>query len=475
MSMRTTRAILAGNAVMWTHSLYFGSIAYRVSSLKVDCGHCSVIVYEDRKYNGDYKAFMGDVPNVRNWWKDRIFSLQIRPWKLPNLEKRTCVILYEHRDYRGRSRRDCDDVVSLYPDWNDKVSSLKMTCKDCSVILFQDRTYRVNYKAFMEDVSYVGKWWNDRASSIQIKHFPLSGVEENCIDQREQKVYNVIQHIPFLSLLYGLGSSFGYGVKGCNSLAKERAIDMGIGFGTDAAVALTGGAAGAGLKAGALGIRVGMKLGVKSGMKTFGQALKSTIKNTVKNAGRIASRGVTGNVKAIGKSVVQETKNILTTIRTVAKALKTGAKKMPKALMKTPRKLKDSVKRIRSGAAKVQNDGIVQVLRKSGEKTTNKIKKAAKRKYNDLADSAQRQIDLDKNIAYSRLCRRIKRSPDRCLPETQGHRTSHTRKRKKKKKKGENDRWEKVTWKAKQRPRQRSPVKTLSGFLTSDHLPRIIH
>ena len=175
---------------------------------------------------------MGDVPYVGNHWNDMISSIQIRPWKLPNVEKiKLCVTLYEDAHYRGRSRRECNDVHWFSKSWNDEVSSLKLNCYDCSVILYEHMKHKGNFKAFMDDVSYVGKWWNDRTSSIKLVHGRHPNYEGSCVDPGERKAYNAILWIPLFSTVYSLISSAVYGGKGCDSVAKERAIDMGIWFG----------------------------------------------------------------------------------------------------------------------------------------------------------------------------------------------------------------------------------------------------
>ena len=71
---------------------------------------------------------------------------------------------------------------------------------------------------------------------------------------------------------------------------KERAKDMAIALATEAAV--------------------------------VGQAVKNTAKNVLKNARRNAPNGVTGNVRAIAISIVQQAKNIFTATLTASKILK---------------------------------------------------------------------------------------------------------------------------------------------------------
>ena len=371
----------------------------KISSARCD-GECAVLVFEHREYQGQTRLYDGSQQFLTNFG-DKMSSTLV-------LMQRLCVTLYEHQYYRGRSCRYCSDVDSFSSGWHDRVSSLKVECTDCSVIVYEHPNYKGDYKAFMGNIGYVGNHWNDMISSIQIRPWKLPNVKQksqrSCVDPAEKKAHDVIQWIPLLSTIYSLTSSAVYGAKGCDSVAKERAKDMAIGLATDIGIALTGGVLGAGLKAGTFCIKVGMKLGIKAGAKTAGQALKSTTKNALKNSRKIGSRGITVNAKAVGKSLMQEVKNIVTTTQTVAQVVKTGTKK-------TSRAVKDGVRKIGRATIDARSKGIGQGLKKAGTKAANKIKTAIERKFDDLADSTQRQIDVDKQISYSKLCRRRKRTP----------------------------------------------------------------
>ncbi|XP_007249197.3 uncharacterized protein apof [Astyanax mexicanus] len=84
-----------------------------------------------------------------------------------------------------------------------------------------------------------------------------------CKNAKEERVYNVVEWIPGVSTLYNLGTAVYYASVNCSSTAKERAILSAVDLGTDALMAVTGGAAGvAGYALGA-----GLKTGVKAGIK----------------------------------------------------------------------------------------------------------------------------------------------------------------------------------------------------------------
>ncbi|XP_056130618.1 uncharacterized protein apof [Lampris incognitus] len=92
----------------------------------------------------------------------------------------------------------------------------------------------------------------------------------NCINRREERVYNVVEWIPAVSTLYNLGTAVYYASVNCSETAKERAILSAVDFGTDALMAVTGGAAGvAGYALGA-----GVKTGVKAGIKYLLSSMK---------------------------------------------------------------------------------------------------------------------------------------------------------------------------------------------------------
>ncbi|XP_071391390.1 uncharacterized protein apof [Centroberyx affinis] len=94
--------------------------------------------------------------------------------------------------------------------------------------------------------------------------------QRNCINKREERVYNVVEWIPAVSTLYNLGTAVYYASVNCSETAKERAILSAVDLGTDALMAVTGGTAGvAGYALGA-----GVKTGVKAGIKYLLSSMK---------------------------------------------------------------------------------------------------------------------------------------------------------------------------------------------------------
>ncbi|XP_067316100.1 uncharacterized protein apof isoform X2 [Pseudorasbora parva] len=87
--------------------------------------------------------------------------------------------------------------------------------------------------------------------------------QHHCVNEKEERVYTVVEWIPAVSTLYNLGTAVYYASVNCYDTAKERAIFSTVDLGTDALMAVTGGTAGvAGYALGA-----GLKTGVKAGIK----------------------------------------------------------------------------------------------------------------------------------------------------------------------------------------------------------------
>ncbi|XP_021465605.2 uncharacterized protein apof [Oncorhynchus mykiss] len=94
--------------------------------------------------------------------------------------------------------------------------------------------------------------------------------QRNCVNKKEERVYNVVEWIPVVSTLYNLGTAVYYTSVNCSEMAKERAILSAVDLGTDALMAVTGGTVGvAGYVAGA-----GVKTGVKAGIKYLLSSMK---------------------------------------------------------------------------------------------------------------------------------------------------------------------------------------------------------
>ncbi|XP_029287791.1 uncharacterized protein apof [Cottoperca gobio] len=111
-----------------------------------------------------------------------------------------------------------------------------------------------------EDVS------TSAAAGRRIKRSP----QTSCINESEQRVYNVVEWIPAVSTLYNLGTAVYYASVNCSETAKERAILSAVDLGTDALMVATGGTAGvAGYALGA-----GVKTGVKAGIRYLLNSMK---------------------------------------------------------------------------------------------------------------------------------------------------------------------------------------------------------
>ncbi|XP_029947701.1 uncharacterized protein apof [Salarias fasciatus] len=101
--------------------------------------------------------------------------------------------------------------------------------------------------------------WTAATSGGRMKR----SAQQSCINQSEQRVYNVVEWIPAVSTLYNLGTAVYYASVNCSETAKERAILSAVDLGTDALMVATGGTAGvAGYALGA-GVKTGVKAGVR--------------------------------------------------------------------------------------------------------------------------------------------------------------------------------------------------------------------
>ncbi|KAF5890038.1 apolipoprotein F, partial [Clarias magur] len=68
--------------------------------------------------------------------------------------------------------------------------------------------------------------------------------QPGCSNEKEERVYKVVEWIPAVSTLYNLGTAVYYASMRCSDTAKERALMSAVDLGTDAIVAATGGTAG---------------------------------------------------------------------------------------------------------------------------------------------------------------------------------------------------------------------------------------
>ncbi|KAL4655523.1 apolipoprotein F [Arapaima gigas] len=112
--------------------------------------------------------------------------------------------------------------------------------------------------------------WIQECQELSLEHGEGAGagrirrsVHRNCINKKEERVYNVVEWIPAVSTLYNLGTAVYYASVNCSEMAKERAILSAVDLGTDALMAVTGGTVGvAGYALGA-GVKTGVKAGIK--------------------------------------------------------------------------------------------------------------------------------------------------------------------------------------------------------------------
>ncbi|KAL7832793.1 hypothetical protein SRHO_G00298110 [Serrasalmus rhombeus] len=105
--------------------------------------------------------------------------------------------------------------------------------------------------------------WIQRCREGTVRRRRHAVLQQTCKNEKEERVYNVVEWIPGVSTLYNLGTAVYYASVNCSDTAKERAILSAVDLGTDALIAVTGGTAGvAGYALGA-----GLKTGVKAGIK----------------------------------------------------------------------------------------------------------------------------------------------------------------------------------------------------------------
>ncbi|XP_061833660.1 uncharacterized protein apof [Nerophis lumbriciformis] len=109
--------------------------------------------------------------------------------------------------------------------------------------------------------------WIHRCSVSRMRR----SLQRGCVNQNEERVYQVMEWIPAVSTLYNLGTAVYYASVNCSETAKERAVLTAVDIGTDVLMVATGGTAGvAGYALGA-----GVKTGVKAGIKYLLNSLKA--------------------------------------------------------------------------------------------------------------------------------------------------------------------------------------------------------
>ena len=150
-----------------------------------------------------------------------------------------------------------------------------------------------------------------------------------CADRTEQDIYNVVQYIPIIGQLWGIGSAIGYAATHCKDAAKERAIDVAIGVALDVATVATlgtGAAAFQGLKVAVkAGVKYGAKAALKAGFKASGTAFKKFAVQSLKQSKQWLKNPIKSLIKDT-KNTYHALKNIPRAVRNVPKALKSTAK-----------------------------------------------------------------------------------------------------------------------------------------------------
>ncbi|TSW75979.1 Apolipoprotein F [Bagarius yarrelli] len=156
-----------------------------------------------------------------------------------------------------------------------RLSEAKRVCRNlgfvCAGVMRDDPTSPESYHAILRPGSRLipSHPSNQSESWIQsCRAWPgrcrrHGALQPDCVNEKEERVYKVVEWIPTVSTLYNLGTAVYYASMSCSETAKERALMSVVDLGTDTLMAATGGTAGiAGYALGA-----GLKTGVKAGVK----------------------------------------------------------------------------------------------------------------------------------------------------------------------------------------------------------------
>ncbi|XP_006012148.1 uncharacterized protein APOF [Latimeria chalumnae] len=213
-------------------------------------------------------------------------------------------------------------------------------------------------------------WIYDCDDLVFGKGHHITKRQSDCVDQDEQKVYDIVQWIPMVSLFYNLGTSIYYGAKGCSDVAESRAIDMAVDVGTDAVIALTGGAA----SVAGYGVKAGIKLGAKAGLKAATQAVKARVTAVLKQATGISKQAV----KEIGKDTIS-------IVPTIAKRSVSAIKSLPSAAKQTSQQIHKQVSKLTSA---IGREGVLQTSKDAIVSTAKKIQTSVKEGVDSSAEKA---------------------------------------------------------------------------------------
>lgn len=156
-----------------------------------------------------------------------------------------------------------------------RLSEAKRVCRNlgfvCAGVMQEDPTSPESYHIILRPGSWLmpspprnqSESWIQRCRVWPERWRRHAVHQPGCTNEKEERVYKVVEWIPAVSTLYNLGTAVYYASMSCSVTAKERALMSAVDLGTDALVAATGGTAGvAGYALGA-GIKTSVKAGVK--------------------------------------------------------------------------------------------------------------------------------------------------------------------------------------------------------------------
>ncbi|XP_026801311.3 uncharacterized protein apof [Pangasianodon hypophthalmus] len=156
-----------------------------------------------------------------------------------------------------------------------RLSKAKHVCRNlgfvCAGVTQEDPTSPESYHVVLRSGSWLmpspppnqSESWIQSCRAWPVRWRRHTAPQPGCTNEKEERVYKVVEWIPAVSTLYNLGTAVYYASMSCSDTAKERALMSAVDLGTDALVAATGGTAGiAGYALGA-----GLKTGVKAGVK----------------------------------------------------------------------------------------------------------------------------------------------------------------------------------------------------------------
>ncbi|KAG7326113.1 hypothetical protein KOW79_009514 [Hemibagrus wyckioides] len=155
-----------------------------------------------------------------------------------------------------------------------RLNEAKRVCQNlgfvCAGVTQEDPSSPQSYHLVLRSGSWLmpspanqSESWIQRCVEWPVRWRRHASLQPDCTNDKEERVYKVVEWIPAVSTLYNLGTAVYYASMSCPDTAKERALMTAVDLGTDAVMAATGGTAGiAGYALGA-GLKTGLKAGVK--------------------------------------------------------------------------------------------------------------------------------------------------------------------------------------------------------------------